>query len=181
MEFRRKFNSYEYFNPYLSGSWALEQAVPAQRDTVAAFAATYGKPKRVIVWGYSMGGLVSTALAEQKPAAVDGALAMCASIGGAVGMMNMALDGAYAFRTLVAPESDIRLVHIDDDRANGKRAGDALAAAMQTPEGRARVALAGVLAGIPGWTSSDRPETNARVLPRSGSKLGSIRSQAGVR
>jgi pimeloyl-ACP methyl ester carboxylesterase len=143
---------------YGAGGWALEQAVPAQRDTVAAFAATYGKPKRVIVWGYSMGGLVSTALAEQKPAAVDGALAMCASIGGAVGMMNMALDGAYAFRTLVAPESDIRLVHIDDDRANGKRVGDALSVAMQTPEGRARVALAGVLAGIPGWTSSDRPE-----------------------
>ncbi|MDV3457103.1 alpha/beta fold hydrolase [Sphingomonas sp. HF-S4] len=143
---------------YGASGWALEQAVPAQRDTVAAFAARYGKPKRVIVWGHSMGGLVSTALAEQRPAAVDGALAMCASIGGAVGMMNMALDGAYAFRTLVAPDAGIRLVEIDDDRANAKRVGEALAGAMQTPAGRARIALAGVLAGIPGWTRSDGPE-----------------------
>jgi len=143
---------------YGATGWALEQAVPAQRDTIAAFAATYGKPRRVIVWGHSMGGLVSTALAEQRPAAVDGALAMCASIGGAVGMMNMALDGAYAFRTLIAPDSAIRLVGIDDDRANAKRVGEALAQAMQTPAGRARVALAGVLAGIPGWTRSDAAE-----------------------
>lgn len=143
---------------YGAAGWALEQAVPAQRDTIAAFAAVYGKPKRVIAWGHSMGGLVSTALAEQRPAAVDGALAMCASIGGAVGMMNMALDGAYAFRTLIAPNADIRLVNVDDDRANGRRVADALETAMQTPAGRARIALAGLLAGIPGWTSADRPE-----------------------
>lgn len=72
-------------------------------------------------------------------------------------MMNMALDGAFAFRTLLAPNSDIRVVSIDDDAANSKRVGAVLAAAMQTPAGRARVALAGVLAGVPGWTTpSDR-------------------------
>ena len=143
---------------YGSGGWALAEAVPAQRATVAAFAAAHGKPKRVIAWGYSMGGLVSTALAEQPRPVVNGALAMCASIGGAVGMMNMALDGAHAFRTLVAPDAGIRLVDVDDDRVNAKRVNDALAVAMKTPEGRARVTLAGVLGGIPGWTSRDRPE-----------------------
>lgn len=146
---------------YGAGGWALADAVPAQRATIAAFAAKYGKPKRVIAWGYSMGGLVSTALAEQRGAGIDGALAMCSSIGGAVGMMNMALDGAYAFRTLVAPNAGIRLTEIDDDRINGKRAGDALALAVKTPQGRARVALAGVLAGIPGWTSRDKPQPAA--------------------
>lgn len=146
---------------YGAGGWALAEAVPAQRQTIAAFAVAHAKPKRVIAWGYSMGGLVTTALAEQPRPAIHGALAMCASIGGAVGMMNMALDGAYAFRTLVAPDAGIRLVDVDDDRANAKRAGDALAVAMQTPEGRARVMLAGVLGGIPGWTSRDRPEPSA--------------------
>lgn len=143
---------------YGSGGWALEQAVPAQRATIAAFAAKYGKPKRVIAWGSSMGGLVSTALAETKGSGIDGAAPLCSSIGGALGMMNMALDGAYAFRTLVAPQSDIRVVGIDDDRVNGKRVSDALAEAVRTPQGRARVALAGVLAGIPGWTSRDKPQ-----------------------
>ncbi|MEG3179613.1 alpha/beta hydrolase family protein [Sphingomonas sp. LT1P40] len=146
---------------YGSGGWSVEEAVPAQRATIAAFAAKYGKPKRVIAWGSSMGGLVSTALAEIKGSGIDGAAAMCASIGGSLGMMNMALDGAYAFRLLVATDARIRLVDVDDDRVNGKRAQDALTAAVKTPEGRARVALAGVLSGIPHWTSRDKPEPAA--------------------
>ena len=143
---------------YGSGGWALEQAVPAQRATLAAFAAKYGQPRRVIAWGNSMGGLVTTALAEQSPAAIHGGIAFCASIAGSLGMMNLALDGAQAFRTLVAPDAGIALVSTGDDRANGARVAAALDGAMKTPQGRARVALAGVLAGIPGWTSPGRPE-----------------------
>ncbi|MGV3457903.1 alpha/beta hydrolase [Sphingomonas sp.] len=146
---------------YGSGGWALEQAVPAQRATIAAFAAKHGKPKRVIAWGSSMGGLVSTALAEAKGSGIDGAAPMCASIGGSLGMMNMALDGAYAFRTLIAPGSGIRVTGIDDGRVNGARVADALAEASKTPQGRARIALAGVLAGIPNWTSRDKPRPAA--------------------
>jgi pimeloyl-ACP methyl ester carboxylesterase len=146
---------------YGSGGWALAEAVPAQTATIAAFAAKHGKPKRVIAWGSSMGGLVTTALAEIRPAKIDGAVAICASIGGAVGMMNMALDGATAFRTLVAPDAGIRVVDVDDDRTNGKRVGDALAEALKTPGGKARVALASVLAGLPGWTSRGGPEPSA--------------------
>ena len=138
---------------YGSGGWALAEAVPAQVATIDAFAARHGKPRRVIAWGNSMGGLVTTALAEQRPARIDGGLAMCASIGGSLGMMNMGLDGAFAFRTLVAPNAGIALTGIADDRANGEKVAAALGAALKTPEGRARVALAGVLAGIPGWTS----------------------------
>lgn len=143
---------------YGSGGWSLEQAVPAQRATIAAFTAAHGAPRRVIAWGSSMGGLVTTALAEQRSPAISGGVALCPSIGGATGMMNMALDGAYAFRTLVAPDAGIRLVRVDDDRANAKRVADALAAATATPQGRARVALAGVLAGLPGWTRPASPE-----------------------
>jgi hypothetical protein len=53
---------------YGSGGWALAEAVPAQRATIAAFTKAYGKPRRVIAWGQSMGGLVTTALAEQDRA-----------------------------------------------------------------------------------------------------------------
>ncbi len=68
-------------------------------------------------------------------------------------LMNMALDGAYAFRTLLAPRSDIRLTGVGDDRANARRVADVLAEAQQMPAGRARIALAAVLAGLPGWTT----------------------------
>lgn len=145
---------------YGSGGWALEQAVPAQVSTIDAFTARHGAPERVIGWGDSMGGLVSTALAEQENARIDGAIAMCPSIGGAVGMLNMALDGAFAFVTLQAPDAGLQVVGAGDDMANTRLAATAVAAAMQSPEGRARVALAGVLAGIPGWTrrGSDAPD-----------------------
>lgn len=142
---------------YGAGGWALAEAVPAQSAAIDTFIAQHGKPRRVIAWGDSMGGLVTTALAEAKPTKIDGAIAMCASIGGALGMMNMALDGAFAFKTLLAPDSSIRLVGIADDRANGAAASEALKAAMATPQGRARVALAGVLGGLPDWSRPDQP------------------------
>ena len=53
-----------------------------------------------------MGGLVTTALAEGRGTPIHGGIAFCPSIGGALGMMNMALDGAFAFRTLAAPEAN---------------------------------------------------------------------------
>ena len=137
---------------YGAEGWALAEAVPAQRATIDAFAKVYGQPRRTIAWGQSMGGLVSTALAEHPKPKIAGAIAMCPSIGGALGMMNMALDGAFAFRTLAAPDAGLELVGIADDMANGRKAQAAVGEALKTPEGRARLALAGVLGGIPGWT-----------------------------
>ncbi|KHS43908.1 alpha/beta hydrolase [Novosphingobium subterraneum] len=107
---------------YGAGGWSLEQAVPAQRATVEAFVAREGRPARVLAWGSSMGGLISTALAEQDRPVIDGALAMCPSIGGAVGMMNMGLDGAFATAALIAPNSGLSLVNVADDMANGRKA-----------------------------------------------------------
>lgn len=142
---------------YGAQGWALAEAVPAQRATVAAFAKVYGQPRRTIAWGQSMGGLVSTALAEQPRPAVQGAIALCSSIGGAVGMMNMGLDGAFALRELLGRDAGLELVGIADDMANGQRAAAVVKAALASPEGRARLALAGVLGGVPGWTVRGTP------------------------
>jgi pimeloyl-ACP methyl ester carboxylesterase len=146
---------------YGAAGWSLEQAVPAQRDVVGAFEREAGRPRRVLAWGASMGGLVTTALVEQPRPRVQGGVALCPSIGGAVGMMNMGLDGAFAFRTLVAPDAGLELADIRDDMANSRRAQAALDKAMTQPAGRARVALAGVLAGLPGWTRPDAPQPAA--------------------
>jgi pimeloyl-ACP methyl ester carboxylesterase len=148
---------------YSQAGWALEQAQVDQWTALDAFTARYGKPKRVIAWGDSMGGLTSIALAERHPERLDGALAMCGSISGVLGMMNTALDGAFAFKTLLAPSADLRLVRTGDDRANGAAAQAVLDTAMKTPQGRARVALAAALAQLPGWTdpTTPRPATDA--------------------
>ncbi len=137
---------------YSAAGWSLQEAVPDQLATLDAFESRIGKPRRVLAWGTSMGGLVSVALTEQQPQRIHGGLALCSSIGGSVGMMNMALDGAFAFKTLIAPHSAIRLVDTRDDRANARLVSDALLDAQATATGRARIALAGVLAGIPTWT-----------------------------
>ena len=142
---------------YGAQGWALAEAVPAQRATIDEFVRIYGQPRRTIAWGQSMGGLVSTAMAEHPRPKIAGAIAMCPSIGGALGMMNMGLDGAFAFRTLAAPGAGLELVGITDDMANGRKAQAAVDEALKSPEGRARLALAGVLGGIPGWTRRDAP------------------------
>jgi pimeloyl-ACP methyl ester carboxylesterase len=149
---------------YSAGGWALAEAVPDQIATLDAFAAQIGAPKRTIAWGNSMGGLVTVALAEEQPARLSGALPSCGSIAGSLGMMNMALDGAFAFKTLLAPNSAIELVHITDDRANAERVKNVLAQALTTPAGRARLALASALAQMPDWTDPQSTEPAANDL-----------------
>src|SRR5690606_10248779 len=133
--------------------------------TLDAFAAASGKtPERTLAWGMSMGGLVSVALAEGHGDRIDGALAMCSSMGGALGMMNMALDGAYALDVLLDADDEIRIVNIDDDVSNGAAARAVVDAARTSPDGLARLTLVGVLAGLPGWTSPRSPEPAADDL-----------------
>jgi dienelactone hydrolase len=151
---------------YGSGGWALAEAVPAQEQAVAAFARRYGKPKRILAYGFSMGGLVTTALAERPRPVVDGALSLCSSMGGALAMMNMGLDGAFAFRTLVAPNSSIDLVDVADDRASAARVAAIAREASGTPAGRARIALAATLAGIPAWVPPQPGETPEHLFER---------------
>jgi putative CocE/NonD family hydrolase len=140
---------------YAQPGWALAEAVPDQIATLDAFAERFGRAKRTIAWGPSMGGLVTVALAERFPSRLDGALPSCGSLAGALGMMNEALDGAFAFKVLLAPQSDIRVIRVDDDRANGERVAHVLAGAMGTPDGRARVALASALAQLPTWSGAN--------------------------
>ena len=143
---------------YARGGWAVAAAVPDQLATLTVFEARVGLPRRTIAWGESMGALVTVALAERATSRIDGALTACGSVAGSLGMMNMALDGAFAFSTLLAPHAGIRVVATQDDQANAQRVTQVMAHALTTPQGRARVALAGVLAGLPGWTQENSPQ-----------------------
>jgi len=51
---------------YGAGGWSVAEAVPAQELVVAEFSKRYTTPNRVIAFGYSMGGLVTTALVEKN-------------------------------------------------------------------------------------------------------------------
>lgn len=143
---------------YARTGWAVEEAIPDQLATLDVFASRVGKPARTYAWGSSMGGLVTIALVEGAPARFDGALVMCASAGGTVGMMNAALDGAWTLRALAAPGASeaalpVLLTSSGEQMRQDLAAWQKLLDAQQaTPAGRARIGLAATLAQVPAWT-----------------------------
>jgi len=140
---------------YPQTGWSVEQAIPSQLLALEAFTDTFTKPEKVIAWGSSMGGMVTAALAERHGDKLDGAITLCSSAFGALPMMNMAFDGAFALATLITPEEDFSPVGRGNNFDAVKAIMDKVNEARKTPLGRARVALAGVLGGIPSWTIKD--------------------------
>jgi pimeloyl-ACP methyl ester carboxylesterase len=146
---------------YASTGWAIQQALPDQIAVLDIFKKSVGKPKRTIAWGHSLGGMVTAGLIQRYPDRFDAALPMCGVLSGGVATWNTALDGAFTFKTLVAPGSGLQIVNITNPLANLQLAEEMLAAAQATPQGRARLALGAALADTPGWFVPLSPEPAA--------------------
>ncbi len=134
---------------YASTGWAIQQALPDQIATLNTFGADYGKPKRTIAWGDSLGGIITAGLIQRYPHRFAGALPMCGVLSGAVGVWNNGLDAAFAFQKLVDPK--VAVVNITDPSANLTGAIAAVNAAQSSAKGRARIALGAALSDTPGW------------------------------
>jgi hypothetical protein len=146
---------------YPETGWVLERALPAQLATLDLFRDRFGRPHRTIAWGTSLGGMVTTGLAERYGHRFAGTLAMCGLQQGGVANWNNTLDPLFAIRTLLAPGSTTPLVRLPDQPAAFASIAAltaALDAAQATPQGRARIALAAALHNIPAWTDASRPE-----------------------
>lgn len=122
------------------------------------FEARFGKPARVIQYGCSGGGHVALAVAEDFSGRVDGAIATAAHT--PVWPMNTYLDGWFTLKALLAP--DLVIVDLPMDQTYGSSGHgvsgpistawrQAIDAAQQTPEGRARIALAFTIGQWPAW------------------------------
>lgn len=143
---------------YASTGWAVEDALRDQIALLDLFTRTVGKPKRVIAWGHSMGGLIAAGLVQLYPDRFAAAMPMCGVLSGSVASWNSGLDGAYAFKTLLAPGSALELVHITDAQANWQLAQQIYVSAQSTPQGEARIALVAALLDLPGWFSPAEAE-----------------------
>ena len=143
---------------YATTGWAIQQALPDQIATLNAFRRTFGRPTRTIAWGHSLGGIITAGLIQRYPARFTAALPMCGVLSGGVATWNTALDAAFAFKTLLDPSPSLQLVNITDPEANLANAEAAAAAAQQTPQGQARLALAAALGDTPGWFTPLSPE-----------------------
>ena len=136
---------------YSATGWALEDAFKDQIDLLDYFSQHVGKPKRVIAWGASLGGIITAGLVQLNPGRFVAAMPLCGVLAGGIATWNSELDSAYAFKTLLAPGSALQLVHVTDGSANLQLAESILNAANSTAQGRARLALAGGLIDLPGW------------------------------
>ena len=167
---------------YAANGWAVQEALRDQIDLLDRFKRRFGKPRRTIAWGDSMGGMVTTGLVERYPRRFDGALPFCGILGGAVGLWNQNLDLQYAIKTLLSaspdpavsvPASQLELVNITNWQANVALANAAATAAQATPEGRARLALAACSSRSPTGTTptpSGRPGMTTRRASSSSSR-----------
>jgi len=144
---------------YASTGWAIQQALPDQIATLDVFGRLVGRPGRTIAWGHSLGGIITAGLIQRYPRRFSAALPMCGVLAGGVATWNTALDGGFAFRTLIDPA--VQVAGITSPAANLQSAEAAAAAAQQTPQGRARLALAAALGDTPGWFTPLSPQPAA--------------------
>jgi pimeloyl-ACP methyl ester carboxylesterase len=144
---------------YATTGWAIQQALPDQIAVLDIFATTVGPPKVTIAWGLSLGGMITAGLIQRYPGRFDAP--MCGVLSGGVATWNTGLDGAFAFKMLLAPGSGLQIANITKALANLDLAESLLAAAQATPQGKARLALAAALADAPGWFTPLSPEPAA--------------------
>src|SRR5580693_1944530 len=144
---------------YASTGWAIQQALTDQIATLNVFDQQVGTPARTIAWGHSLGGIITAGLIQDYPNRFSAALPMCGVLSGGVATWNTALDSEFAFQQLIDPS--VQVVNISNPTANLTAADQAAAAAQQTPQGRARLALAAALGDTPGWFTPLSPEPAA--------------------
>ena len=89
---------------YKSNGWAVSDGVAAAEGLYAHFRDAVAQPKRTLLWGDSLGGLITQVVAEEHPDWVDGAAPLCGAVAGVVPNMNLGLDISYAVKTLVYPQ-----------------------------------------------------------------------------
>ena len=124
----------------------------------------FRRPDRVIQLGCSGGGAVTLGVAEDFSSRIDGAVAMAAHI--PVWQMNTFLDGWFTLKALIAP--DLPVVDLPFEPSGEIRRDipeawrRAINAAQQTPEGRARIALAFTLGQWPAWVNGLTPQPAPR-------------------
>lgn len=136
---------------YAGRGWAVEEALD---DQIAVLDQLPTPPREVLAWGSSLGGLVTAELVERHPDRIAGALPMCGVLAGGVRLWDTYLSVQFALATLVAPGE---LVIVGDPAATLARLRSTLDAAQATPTGRARIALAASLGGLPGWAHAGTP------------------------
>jgi hypothetical protein len=143
-----------------SGSeWALDTAVSDQFGALQAVESSVlpTRPREVLAFGTSMGGLISALEAQDGAGRIDGALTTCGIVAGGINLNEYQLDGEYALAQLLLPGQRVPLVgfgNTNDALTTAATLQAAAVQAQQTAAGRARLALALAFINVPPWDPS---------------------------
>jgi len=152
---------------YKSNGWAVADGVAAAEDLYAFFSQNIAQPYRTLVWGSSLGGLITQTIAEKHPEWVDGAAPLCGAVAGVVPNMDIALDVSYAVKTLIYPEMKLTgYATYEESVANWTEAVKRLVAAASDTAGggTAKVLYIAALIDAPSQTKTyDGSTVEAKV------------------
>ncbi len=141
---------------FKTNGWDVLDGVAADEALHTFFTEKIGTPDRVYVWGDSLGGLITETLAEKHPEWVSGAAPLCGVLGGSNLNLDLALDVAYAVKTLIYP--DLKLTGFashDEAVANWQGAYDAITkAGADVPNGVPAILLTAALVDAPSQTKT---------------------------
>lgn len=89
---------------YAQQGWATNEGVQAGENLIREInSGAIAKPKKIMVWGNSLGGLISQTIAERNPGKVAGSLPSCGVVEGPVQAFSSAMTLLYTWKTLVNP------------------------------------------------------------------------------
>lgn len=146
--------------------WALGSALRDQFQTLSVVERSLlpSAPRHVYAFGTSMGGLISALEDQSSDGRLNGALTTCGIVAGANNLNQYQLDGEYALSQLLAAGQNIQLTNFIDSPPAGPDSvatANALMAAGQaaqnTPQGRARLALAMAFLNVSPWGGATIP------------------------
>ncbi|MEI6624557.1 MAG: DUF6351 family protein, partial [Actinomycetes bacterium] len=83
-----------------TGGWAVDEQLKAADALYKHFTEAIGKPQRVYAWGPSTGAVTAVALSQTRDW-VSGAFGMCGLLAGVNPNYDVALDAAFAVKTLL--------------------------------------------------------------------------------
>ena len=146
---------------YARQGWAANEGVEAGQNLIGYInSGAIAKTKKIMVWGDSLGGLISSTIAERNPGKVAGVLSSCGVEEGPMQAYDTAMTVLQTWKTLVAP--NLKVANYTAGAVGyGEALGDlatvlgllgAAATTKVTPAGypfpQANL-LAGLMAGLP--------------------------------
>jgi pimeloyl-ACP methyl ester carboxylesterase len=147
--------------------WDVTASIANQLATIDLFTREHRAPARVFVLGSSLGAHTGAATIQARPERFQGAVLACGGLAGSLALWDSKLDALFVAKTLLAAaDPALPIIGIPDDFATTVRPAwlKMLAAAQQTPAGRARIALAAVIAQLPTWSDPRKPQPAASNL-----------------